>query len=109
VKTSGVPTRLSPQLLDRTDVDRELRRLPGWDGDEHRLRRTVELPPDRVRPLRDAVSRAEREMDHKARVEQREGTLTFEVWTHSLDRVTDLDVQLAHRIDEAVETVGSHG
>lgn len=106
---SGVPTRLSPRLLDRSDIDRELGRLRGWDGDERRLRRTVELPPDRVRPLRDAVARAEREMDHKARVEQHGGTVTFEVWTHSLDRVTDMDVQLARRIDEAVEAVGSHG
>jgi pterin-4a-carbinolamine dehydratase len=42
-------------------------------------------------------------------VEQHGGTVTFEVWTHSLDRVTDMDVQLARRIDEAVEAVGSHG
>jgi pterin-4a-carbinolamine dehydratase len=27
------------------------------------------------------------------------------VWTHSLNRVTDLDLQLASRIDEAIRTV----
>jgi pterin 4 alpha carbinolamine dehydratase len=66
--------------------------------------------PTRVpRPLRDAVARAEREMSHHARVEQQEGTVTFEVWTHPLDRVTDRDVELARRIDEAVDAVGAAG
>jgi pterin-4a-carbinolamine dehydratase len=107
---SGVPTRMSPRLLEPDEVERELRRLTGWEGDQRRLRRTVELPPDRVRPLRDAVARAEREMNHHAEVEQEEqGTVTFEVWTHSLDRVTDMDVALARRIDEAVDAVGAHG
>ncbi|MCW2743503.1 MAG: hypothetical protein JWM48_53 [Mycobacterium sp.] len=106
---SGVPIRLTPRLLDPDEVTRELHRLPGWEGDEHRLRRTVVLPPDRVRPLRDAVARAEREMTHHAQVEQEDGTVTFEVWTHSLNRVTDLDVELARRINAAVDRVGSHG
>jgi pterin-4a-carbinolamine dehydratase len=104
-----VPIDLSPRLLERDEVERELSGLTGWDGDERRLRRTVVLPPDRVRPLRDAVARVEQEMTHHARVEQQEGEVTFEVWTHSLDRVTDMDVALARRINEAVERVGSAG
>jgi pterin-4a-carbinolamine dehydratase len=48
-------------------------------------------------------------MSHHARVEQQEGTVTFEVWTHPLDRVTDRDVELARRIDEAVDAVGAAG
>jgi pterin-4a-carbinolamine dehydratase len=62
-----------------------------------------------VPPLRDAAARAEREMSHHAGVEQHEGRVTFEVWTHSLDRVTEMDVELARRIDEAVDTVGPAG
>jgi pterin-4a-carbinolamine dehydratase len=106
---SGVPIDLTPRLLEPDEVERELGRLTGWEGDQRRLRRTVVLPPDRVRPLRDAVGRAEVEMNHHARVEQQQGSLTFEVWTHSLDRVTDMDVDLARRIDQAVEAVGAHG
>jgi pterin-4a-carbinolamine dehydratase/uncharacterized protein (DUF2267 family) len=106
---SGVPTGLTPRLLEPDEIERQLGRLTGWEGDQHRLRRTVVLPPDRVRPLRDVVARAEREMSHHARVEQQEGTVTFEVWTHSLDRVTDMDVELARRIDEAVDAVGAAG
>lgn len=35
--------------------------------------------------------------------------MTLEVWTHSLDRVTDMDVDPACRIDDAVAAVGAHG
>jgi pterin-4a-carbinolamine dehydratase len=106
---SGVPTGLTPRLLDQGEIDRTLAALEGWEGDERRLRRTVVLPPERQRPLRDAVARAEQEMTHHARVEQLRDSITFEVWTHSLDRVTDTDVELARRIDAAVAAVGSHG
>ena len=65
--------------------------------------------PERQRPLRDAVARAEQAMTHHARVEQLPDGVTFEVWTHSLDRVTDMDVELARRIDAAIAAVGSSG
>jgi pterin-4a-carbinolamine dehydratase len=106
---SGVPIGLTPQLLERGEIDRALAALEGWEGDEHRLRRTVVLPPERQRPLRDAVARAEQDLTHHARVEQLRDSITFEVWTHSLDRVTDMDIELARRIDAAVTAVGSHG
>ena len=106
---SGVPIGLTPRLLERAEIDRALAALEGWEGDEHRLRRTVVLPPERQRPLRDAVARAEQDMTHHARVEQLQDAVTFEVWTHSLDRVTDMDVELARRIDAAIAAVGSSG
>jgi pterin-4a-carbinolamine dehydratase len=106
---SGVPIGLSPRLLERGEIDRALAALEGWEGDEHRLRRTVVLPPERQRPLRDAVARAEHDLTHHAHVEQLQDTVTFEVWTHSLDRVTDMDIELARRIDAAVAAVGSSG
>jgi pterin-4a-carbinolamine dehydratase len=107
---SGVPIDYSPVILERDEIDRALTRLTDWTGDEHRLRRTVELPPDRITPLRNAVARAERELSHNARLhEDPPGTVTFEVWTHSLDRVTDMDVDLARRIDQAVDAVGANG
>jgi pterin-4a-carbinolamine dehydratase len=106
---SGVPIRLSPRLLEQEEIDRALATLQGWQGDVHRLRRTVGLPPERQRPLRNAVARAERDMTHHARVQQQQDAITFEVWTHSLDRVTDMDIELARRIDAAVAAVGSSG
>jgi pterin-4a-carbinolamine dehydratase len=106
---SGAQTEVTPRLLDRGEIDRALATLEGWEGDERRLRRTVVLPPERHRPLLDAVARAEQDMTHHARVEQLRDAITFEVWTHSLDRVTDMDVELARRIDAAIAAVGSFG
>lgn len=106
---SGVPTEMSPRILEPDEIDRELGVLTGWEGDQRRLRRTVEVPPGRARALLDAVAQTERDMDHHARVEDQQGTVTFEVWTHSLDRVTDMDLELARRINEAVDAVASSG
>lgn len=106
---SGVPIGLTPRLLEQDEIDRVLAALEDWTGDQHRLRRTVVLPSDRHRPIRNAVARAEQELTHHARVEEEGDALTFEVWTHSLDRVTDLDVELARRIDAAVAAIGSSG
>ncbi|MEU7813022.1 4a-hydroxytetrahydrobiopterin dehydratase [Pseudonocardia sp. NPDC049154] len=48
-------------------------------------------------------------LTHHARVEQQQDAVTFELWTHSLDRVTDMDVELARRIDAAIAALGSSG
>jgi pterin-4a-carbinolamine dehydratase len=108
-RRSGVPIGLTPRLLEPGEIDRALAALEGWEGDVHRLRRTVVLPPERQRPLRAAVARAEQDMTHHARVEELRDAITFEVWTHSLDRVTDMDLELARRIDAVIAAVGSSG
>jgi pterin-4a-carbinolamine dehydratase len=51
----------------------------------------------------------EHDMTHHARIEQLRDAVTFEVWTHSLDRVTDMDVKRARRIHAAIAAVGSSG
>ena len=44
-------------------------------------------------------------MAHHTQVEHLQDPVTFEVWTRSLRRVTDMDVELP----PAVAAVGSHG
>jgi hypothetical protein len=67
------------------------------------------LPPERQRPLRDAVARAERDMT-TTRASSNCGTRSpSRSGRHSLDRVTDMDVELARRIDAAVAALGSSG
>jgi len=106
---SGVPTRMRPRLLDADELERELARMPGWTGDISRLRRVVALPQDRVQPLLDRVARAESDLNHHARVVPASEGVVFELWTHSVDGVTDMDLALARRIDEAADAVGSSG
>jgi pterin-4a-carbinolamine dehydratase/uncharacterized protein (DUF2267 family) len=92
-----------PAELTAEEVDRVLDRLPGWTGDDRRLRRTVGLPPDLDVSIREDIARAEQELNHHARVEDGPDGTTFVLWTHSVGVVTDLDVQLALRINDAID------
>ena len=86
---------LTPDELVEALVD-----LPRWSGDVHGLRRTVELPT-----FRDAVAAIVRiadlaeEMDHHPDVDLRWRTLHLTLVSHSAGGVSDLDLQLAARID----------
>ena len=77
-----------------------LKALPGWDGDVRRIVRTVQ--PDDLWSLLQRVADAEAELDHHTVVDLERGTVTFSLWTHVRDAVTDADVALAHRINAAV-------
>ena len=89
------PPRLSPDELSAA-----LAGLPAWSGDGDAVRRTVELPS-----FRDAVSAivaiadVAEELDHHPDVDLRWRTLHLTLVTHSAGGVTDLDLQLARRID----------
>jgi 4a-hydroxytetrahydrobiopterin dehydratase len=89
------PDRLSPD-----DLSAALSGLPAWSGDGDGIRRSVELPS-----FRDAVDAIVRiadvaeEMDHHPDVDLRWRTLHLTVVTHSAGGVTELDLELARRID----------
>jgi 4a-hydroxytetrahydrobiopterin dehydratase len=94
------PPRLSPD-----EITTALHGLPAWTGDGNGLRRTVELPS-----FRDAVDAVVRiadvaeEMDHHPDVDLRWRTLHLVLVSHSAGGVTDLDLQLARRIDGLLPT-----
>ena len=89
------PPRLSPD-----DVVRALADLPLWSGDADGLRRTVELPSfrDAVAAIV-AIADVAEEMDHHPDVDLRWRTLHLSLVSHSEGGVTDLDLELARRID----------
>jgi pterin-4a-carbinolamine dehydratase/uncharacterized protein (DUF2267 family) len=97
---AGHPRRILPDELDR-----RLRELEDWSGDCHRISRTVLLPQEWIEPLRRRVDRAEQEADHHVRTEWIDGGVRFVAWTRSIDAVTELDLALAARIDEAVRAL----
>jgi len=86
-------------------LDRRLRKLEDWSGDCHRISRTVLLPQEWIEPLRRRVDRAQQDLDHHVRTEGVDGGVRFVAWTRSIDAVTELDLALAARIDEAVRTL----
>ena len=89
------PPRLSPDELAAA-----LHGLPLWSGDSDGLHRTVKLPS-----FRDAVSAVvaiadiAEEMDHHPDIDVRWRTLHLAVVSHSAGGVTELDLELARRID----------
>lgn len=84
-----------------------LTRLPGWSGDTSALRRTVELPPERLDELLRRVQQTADAMNHHPDVERTENAATFSLSTHSAGGVTELDVALASRIDDLVTQVAA--
>jgi 4a-hydroxytetrahydrobiopterin dehydratase len=89
------PPRLSPDELSAA-----LHGLPLWSGDGDGIRRSVELPS-----IRDAVAAigvvadVAEEMDHHPDIDLRWRTLHLTLVSHSAGGVTDLDLELARRID----------
>jgi 4a-hydroxytetrahydrobiopterin dehydratase len=89
------PPRLSPDAVAAALAD-----LPLWSGDADGLRRTVELPSfrDAVAAIV-AVADVAEELDHHPDVDLRWRTLRFVLVSHSAGGVSELDLELARRID----------
>jgi 4a-hydroxytetrahydrobiopterin dehydratase len=90
-----------PRLLDSEEITRQLAALPGWAGDGQALRRTAQARDFRaaIRVV-DEVADVAEEMDHHPDIDIRWRTLAFTLSTHSAGGVTQLDIELAHRIEE---------
>lgn len=98
-----------PRPLDAGELDQALRELVDWSGSTEEIHREVRLPRDRFKPLINLVKQAEDDLSHHATIDQRRDSIMFALATRSLNSVTQLDLRLARRIDEAVFTVGSGG
>ena len=92
------PPRLSPD-----EIAAALHGLPNWSGDGDGLHRTAKLPTfrDAVAAIV-AIADVAEELDHHPDVDLRWRTLHLTLVTHSAGGVTDLDLQLARRIDALV-------
>jgi 4a-hydroxytetrahydrobiopterin dehydratase len=89
-----------PPRLDADAVARALTGLPLWSGDADGLRRTVELPSfrDAVAAIV-AIADVAEAMDHHPDVDLRWRTLHLSLVSHSAGGVSELDLELARRID----------
>jgi 4a-hydroxytetrahydrobiopterin dehydratase len=89
-----------PPRLSDDEVSAALSGLPLWSGDGDGLRRTVELPSfrDAVAAI-GAIADVAEEMDHHPDIDLRWRTLHLALVSHSAGGVTELDLELARRID----------
>ena len=89
-----------PAPLPADELSAALEQLPAWSGDGDGIHRTVELPGfrDAVAAIV-AIADVAEEMDHHPDIDLRWRTLHLTLVSHSAGGVTDLDLQLARRID----------
>jgi 4a-hydroxytetrahydrobiopterin dehydratase len=94
--------------LEAAELERQLADLPGWTGDTAGMARTVRAPDflTGVRIVGEVAEIAE-EMDHHPDIDIRWRTLRFGLSTHSAGGVTQLDVELAHRISAVASAHGA--
>jgi len=95
------------RLLTDDEVERQLGDLPGWSREGDALVATLEAPdfPTAVRLVDEVAVEAE-EMDHHPDIDIRWRTTHWSLSTHSEGGVTQLDVELAHRVTQAAARLG---
>ena len=89
------PARLSPD-----DVTAALSRLPLWSGGPEGIERTLELSS--FRAAAEAISMiadAAEQLDHHPDLDLRWTRVRVAVVTHSAGGLTELDLELARRVD----------
>jgi 4a-hydroxytetrahydrobiopterin dehydratase len=89
------PPRLSPD-----DVAAALERLPAWSGGADGVERTLQLPS--FRAAAEAISMiadVAEQLDHHPDLDLRWTKVRVAVVTHSAGGVTELDLELARRVD----------
>jgi 4a-hydroxytetrahydrobiopterin dehydratase len=94
-----------PRLLSDDEIDRQRAALHAdWRREGATLQRGAELPsfPAAIDVVHDIAIQAEA-MDHHPDIDIRWRRLTFSLTTHSAGGITQLDIELAHRIDEAID------
>lgn len=91
------------RLLTEDEIARQLGEVEGWTREGSAIVRTAELPsfPSAVAVVEEVADEAE-QMQHHPDIDIRWRTLRFVVSTHSEGGLTQLDFELAHRIDSAV-------
>ncbi|MCZ2827117.1 MULTISPECIES: 4a-hydroxytetrahydrobiopterin dehydratase [unclassified Modestobacter] len=89
------PPRLSP-----ADVDAALSGLPLWSGGPDGIERTLQLPTFRASvEAISAIADVAELLDHHPDLDLRWTTVRVAVVTHSAGGLTELDLELARRVD----------
>lgn len=96
------------RLLSDEDLTHQLTELPGWRVRDGQLTATFTAPSFQAGiDLVVAVAAEAEEMDHHPDIDVRWTAVTFALSTHSAGGLTQLDVELAHRIGQAARTAGA--
>jgi 4a-hydroxytetrahydrobiopterin dehydratase len=96
------------RLLTDEEIERQLGDLPGWARDGAEISASYEAPdfPTAIR-LVDEVALEAEDMGHHPDIDIRWRTVKFVLSTHSEGGLTQLDVELAHRVAQASARFGA--
>ena len=99
-----------PPLLSRADAATALNALPLWSGGTDGIERTLTLPS--FRAAAEAISviaDVAEQLDHHPDLDLRWTTVRVAVVTHSAGGLTELDLDLARRVDALFPAQPSSG
>lgn len=96
------------RLLSDEEITRQLGDLPGWRRDKDSLVASYDAPdfPGAVQLIAAAGDEAE-QMGHHPDVDLRWKVTHWRLSTHSQGGLTQLDIELAHRISQAADRLGA--
>jgi 4a-hydroxytetrahydrobiopterin dehydratase len=96
------------RLLTDEEIERQLGDLPGWTRDGDEISASYEAPdfPAAIRLVDEIAVEAE-DMGHHPDIDIRWRTVKFVLSTHSEGGLTQLDVELAHRVARASARFGA--
>jgi 4a-hydroxytetrahydrobiopterin dehydratase len=97
-----------PRLLDREEITRQLQGLPGWRFSAAAIHASYDAPDflAAVRLVGEIADAAE-SMNHHPDIDLRWRTVRLACSTHSAGGVTQLDIELAQRIQSAAGSSGA--
>jgi 4a-hydroxytetrahydrobiopterin dehydratase len=94
--------------LDDDEIARQVADLPGWSGDGSELTRSYAFPEFLVLVQAvDDIAVVAEAMSHHPDLDIRWRTLHVHLSTHDANGVTQLDIELAHRIHDIATTHGA--
>ncbi|MEN3308722.1 MAG: hypothetical protein V7603_4924 [Micromonosporaceae bacterium] len=94
--------------LTEDELRAALAGLPLWSGDRRALVRTIALPAENLERVLGRLADLKRELGRGPRIARDgAGSATLTVRTTNAGAVTTMDVELAHRVDAAVDEAGA--
>ncbi len=91
-------------LLDAAEIKTALKKVPEWETDKKRIERTFEFDDFTAAiDFVNLVAEISEEQEHHPDIDIRYNRVKLSVYTHNKNGLTELDFQLAERIDTLAE------
>jgi 4a-hydroxytetrahydrobiopterin dehydratase len=91
-------------LLTAQDIKSWLKKLPHWDNDKKHIERSYEFDDfSQAIEFVNGVAEIAEEDEHHPEIDIRDNKVTLRLSTHSEGGITDLDFEVAEKIDTLVD------